>query len=180
MRYWHTPTLSKCKFLLAINKAESKSTLEMVTTGLLAFVCCPHLTGTQSHLICTLCKGYVPKQQRGTAVWVRALHSPHPVIKAGSTWNENGKELFDGVHWVHQHHSVLLVSQFLLSLINHFGHLRHPWGTKRRLCSEWWSEPGSGLSGPNPPWLTYYKEPNPFTDTVIILPFYVMLYFQRR
>lgn len=43
------------------------------------------------------------------------------------TWDEDGQQLFDCVHGVDQHHTVLLVCQLLLSLIDHLCHLRHPW-----------------------------------------------------
>lgn len=41
------------------------------------------------------------------------------------TWDEDGQKLFDCVHRVDQHHTVLLVCQLLLSLIYHLGHLCH-------------------------------------------------------
>ena len=43
------------------------------------------------------------------------------------TWDEDGQQLFDCVHGVDQHHTVLLVGQLLLSLIYHLRHLRHSW-----------------------------------------------------
>lgn len=107
VRCWHILTLSKHKCLLPV-KAERELTFN-----------------TQPYLISTQSTGHAPVQQRRTAFWAPTPNYPCPVNKAGSTWNENRKQLFDSVHRVHQHHSVLLVSQLLLSLINHFGHLSH-------------------------------------------------------
>lgn len=179
MRYWHILTLSKCKFLLVVKKADSKRTFKMMTIELSSFACCPHVIVTFSHISSSPCV----KEQR--AGWVTTSNSPHPIIKAGSTWNENRKQFFDGVHWVHQHHSVFLVSQFLLSLINHFCHLSHSWGTRRNYTG--WVVKQTRIW---PFWpksiVTYYKKLNLLsihlkTDIITtILAFYTMLYFSAK
>lgn len=77
----------------------------------------------KTHSVFALFKKTKQKQNRDK----QCVGIPSSWGKCVITWDEDGQQLFDCVHGVDQHHTVLLVSQLLLSLVDHLCHLCHPW-----------------------------------------------------